>query len=120
MAKTRVRVGDKVIKLREERQLLARFLVIQQTRPELVPHLPATIGDYEMAVTPRSMFASDGSLLIPTDKSSIIHAVEEAQLIQTSLQATIQAPLQETTQSPHFMQQHKMILNMAFWNRMIM
>ena len=52
MAKQTVRVGDKVIKLREERQLLARFLVIQQSRPELVPRLPATIGDYEMSVVP--------------------------------------------------------------------
>ena len=43
MAKRKVRVGDKIIKLREERQLLARFLVIQQSRPELVPKLPDTI-----------------------------------------------------------------------------
>lgn len=82
MEKTRVSVGDKVIKLREERQLLARFLVIQQSRPELVPRLPSTIGDYEMAVTPRSMFASDGSLLIPTDKASTLHAIEEAKPTQ--------------------------------------
>ena len=76
MAKQKVRVGDKIIKLREERQLLARFLVIQQSRTELVPKLPDTIGDYDMSVVPRSMFANDGSLLIPTDKSSIMHAVE--------------------------------------------
>ena len=57
MAKTRVTVGDKVIKLREERQLFARFLVIQQSRPELVPKLASTIGDFEMAVVPRSIFA---------------------------------------------------------------
>ena len=85
----RVSVGDKVIKLREERQLLAQFLVIQQSRPELVPCLPATIGDYEMAVTPRSMFASDGSLFIPTDKASIIHAVEDAKHIQTETQPSL-------------------------------
>ena len=42
MAKQKVRVGNKIIKLREERQLLARFLVIQQSRPELVPTLPDT------------------------------------------------------------------------------
>ena len=76
MAKQNVRVGDKKIKLREERQLLARFFVIQQFRPELVPKLPDTIGDYEMSVVPRPMFANDGSLLIPTDKSSIMHAVK--------------------------------------------
>ena len=93
----------RVIKLREERQLLARFLVIQQSRPELVPRLAATIGDYEMAVTPRSMFASDGSLLIPTDKASIIHAIEAAKPIQreaeTSPQGPVLEPLQASTQT---------------------
>ena len=63
MAKTKIRVGDKIIKLREERQLFARFLVIQQSRPDLVPKLSSTIGEFEMAVVPRSMFANDGSLL---------------------------------------------------------
>ena len=104
MEKTRVRLGDKVIKLREERQLLARFLVIQQSRPELVPRLPATIGDYEMAITPMSMFATDGSLLIPTDKASIIHAIEEATPIQTEIQssprAPVQTPVQTTVEAP--------------------
>ena len=78
MVKTRVSVGDKVIKLREERQLLARFLVIQQSRPELVPKLEATIGEYEMAVVPRSLFAMDGSLLLCSDKAKLMHVIEEA------------------------------------------
>ena len=40
------------------------------------------------------MFVSDGSLLIPTDNASIIHAVEEANPIrtQTPTEAIIQAP----------------------------
>ena len=54
----------------------ARFLVIQQSRPELVPNLAYTIGDYKMSVVPRSVFANDGSLLMPTEKSSVVHAVE--------------------------------------------
>ena len=29
-----------------------------------------------MSVVPRSMFANEGSLIIPTDKSSTMHAVE--------------------------------------------
>jgi len=86
MAKTLVSVRDKVIKLREERQFLARFLVIQQSHPKLVPRLPVNIGNYEMSVTPRSKFVSDGSLFIPIDKASIIHAVEEANPIWTEIQ----------------------------------
>ena len=91
----RVTLGDKVIKLLEERQLLACFLIIQQSRPELVPQLSATIGNYEMAITPRSMFALDGSLLIPTDKSSIIHVIEEAIPIPTENDSSCKAAAQE-------------------------
>ena len=35
--KSKLKIVDKIIKLREERQLFARFLVIQQSRPEMVP-----------------------------------------------------------------------------------
>ena len=65
MKKATIAVGEKVIKLREERQLLAQLLVIQQLHPQLVDKLAETIGKYEMAVTPRSLFATDGTFLIP-------------------------------------------------------
>ena len=78
MEKTKVRVADKVIKLREERQLLGRFLIIQGSRASLVPKLEETIGEYEMSTVPRSLCAVDGSLYIPTDKASLMHAVEDA------------------------------------------
>ncbi|CAB3980183.1 Hypothetical predicted protein [Paramuricea clavata] len=76
MAKTKVRVGDKVIKLCEERELLGRLLIIQGSRPELVSKLEETIGKYEMSVVPCSLCAVDGSLYIPTNKASLMHAVE--------------------------------------------
>ena len=78
MAKTKIKVGDKIIKLREERQLFARFLVIQQSRPDLVPKLSSTIGEFEMAVVPRSMFANDGSLLICKEKYNLMTLIEAA------------------------------------------
>ena len=37
--KVSVVAGNKVMKLREDRQLLARFLVIQQSRPNMVDKL---------------------------------------------------------------------------------
>ena len=55
--KIRVTVGQKVIKLREERELLGRFLIILGSRPELVPKLEDTIGNFEMSVALRSLFA---------------------------------------------------------------
>ena len=77
MKKATIAVGDKVVKLLEDRQLLARFLVIQQSRPQLVDKLAETIRKYEMAVTPRSLFATDGILLIPTDRSSFMKEIEQ-------------------------------------------
>ena len=73
-----MRVGDKVIKLREERELLGRFLIIQGSRPSLVPKLAETTGEYEMSMVPRSLCAVDGTLYIPTDKASLMPAVEDA------------------------------------------
>ena len=78
--KTKVKFGDKVIKFREDRQFLGRCLIIQESRPELVPRLADMIGNYELSVVPRCMFAADRTLLLPTDKASIIHAVEAAKL----------------------------------------
>ena len=116
MAKTLMSAGDKVIKLREDIQLLARFLATQQARRELVRRLPATIGNYEMSVTPRSMFVSDGSLLIPTDKAASIHAAEETNPIRTETQtpteAIMQAPWAETpVQAPTQDDSHNGLLN---------
>jgi len=71
--KTKIRVGDKVIKLREERQLLGRFLIIQRSRPALVPKLEKAIGEIEMSAVPRSLCAVDGSLYIPADKASMAY-----------------------------------------------
>ena len=77
LKKTSIGVGNKVVKLHEDQQLLAWFLVIQQSRLQLVDKLAETIGNYEMAVTPRSLFATDGTLLIPSDKSSFMKEIEK-------------------------------------------
>ena len=78
MQKTKLRVGDKVIKLREERELMGRFLIIQGSRPDLIPKLEETFGEYETSVVPRSICAVDGSLYIPGDKVSLMPAIEKA------------------------------------------
>ena len=74
MKKLEVRIDDKVVKLREETQLLARFLIIQQTRNL---DLQNAIGNFEMSLIPRALFNSDCSLLIPTNKSSLLTLIEE-------------------------------------------
>lgn len=63
--------------MREERELLGRFLIILHCRPQLVPKLEDTIGAFEMSVVPRSLCAVDGSLYVPADKASLMHGIEE-------------------------------------------
>ena len=60
--------------------------------------------------------SSDGSLLIPTDKASIIHAVEEANPIRTEsrtlTETIIQAPRKQTPiQAPAQYDTHDGLLN---------
>ena len=74
-AMTEIRMGDQVVKIKEERGLLQRFIVISRSRPEL--NLKECIGTYEFGVVPRSLFASDGSLLLAYDKASILHHLEK-------------------------------------------
>ncbi|KAK6182328.1 hypothetical protein SNE40_010039 [Patella caerulea] len=74
-ASTEIRVGDKVVNIKEERGLLQRFIVISRSRPEL--GLEECIETYEFGVVPRSLFASDGSLLLAYDKASILHHLEK-------------------------------------------
>lgn len=50
--KTRCKVGNKIVKLREDRQLMARFLLVQQSRPNMIQSLNTTIGTYEFSVIP--------------------------------------------------------------------
>ena len=77
MAKTKVKVGDKVIKLRADRAFLGRCLLIARSRPELIPQLPELVGQYELSVIPRTNFAPDGSMLLTNDKASLMTLIRE-------------------------------------------
>ena len=59
---TEVKINEKLVKIKEERGLLQRFIVISRSRPEL--DLKECIATYEFGIIPRSLFASDGSLLL--------------------------------------------------------
>ena len=42
--------------------------------------LAGMIGNYELSAFPRCIFAADGTLLLPTDTTNIMHASEAAKL----------------------------------------
>ena len=75
--KVKCNLRDKMVKMRKDRSLLARFLVVQQCRPELGAPLKEAIGQYEFSVVPRSLFPSDGMFLLPSDKSSFMKLIKE-------------------------------------------
>ena len=75
MPKTRVSIGDTVIKVREESHLMGRMLVIHEYRPDLVPPLEETIKQYEMSVIAHMFCGVDGFLYLPHDKSILMKGV---------------------------------------------
>ena len=69
-----MKAGDKLIKIKEERGLLQRFIVAARSRPDL--DLKECIGKCEFGLIPRSLFASDGSLLLAYDKAKVLNHLE--------------------------------------------
>lgn len=69
-----VNVGGKLVKIKEERGLLQRLIVISRSRLQL--DLKECIGTYEFGIVPRSLFASDGTVLLAYDKAKILHNLE--------------------------------------------
>ena len=64
----------KLLVLKEERNLLQRFIIIARSRTEL--NLEECIREFEFGVVPRSLFSVDGSLLPMRDKQSFKHDCE--------------------------------------------
>ena len=91
----KTKIGDKVIELHEERNLLARFLIIMRSRPEI--DMKEAIGQYEFSAVPRSLFSADGEMILAYDKASILHALEdlpkEEQNLHKGQEGEVQAPV---------------------------
>lgn len=64
-----------MIDLREDRSLFARMMMVCRSRRDI--DLKEMIGLYEFALVPRSMFASDGSMLHCSSKSALMAILEK-------------------------------------------
>lgn len=73
--KVKLKIGEKIVEMRAEKQAMSRFLIASRKRPEI--ELEQCIGDYEFSVVPRSLFSFDGQPLPSTDKSKLLHLIEE-------------------------------------------
>ena len=66
---------EKLIELREDRSLFARMMMVCQRPPDV--DVKETIGLYEFALVPRSMFAPDGSMLHCSSKRALMAILEK-------------------------------------------
>lgn len=73
--KTKVSVDNKVVELQEDRCLFARMMMVCKSRPEI--NIAEAVGVYEFSLVPRSLFASDGSMLHCPTKSALMNAIEK-------------------------------------------
>ena len=54
----RCKLNDKIVKIKEERSLITRFLIMSRQRKEI--DLKRIIGCYELSVVPPALFLQDG------------------------------------------------------------
>ena len=84
-------VQNKVVSLKEDKSLFQRFLVVSQKRKET--DLPFVVGNYELTVSPKSLFSADGNPLPCLDKSQIMHEIEK--LIDLSDNSRVESGVQK-------------------------
>src|SRR6267154_615544 len=68
--KTTVKLRDKTVDLRETKDLYGRLMVLARSNRDI--NQKEAIGNYEFTVTPRALFALDGTILPCQDKSKLI------------------------------------------------
>ena len=85
MKAKRVKVGNKVIKLKEDRKLLSKILTTAKTRPDLLSKMEDIVGKYEMSIIPRANFSPDGAMLLTADKASLMKLVNDQTPVQVQI-----------------------------------
>ena len=83
--------GQQVIEMKEDRSFFARILVVCKSRPDI--NLKESIGKHESSVVPRSLFATDGTMLHCPVKSNLMAILEnlpsdEAQVSHQNAECT--------------------------------
>ena len=71
LLKTTVKLRDKTVDLKETKDLYGRLMVLARSNRDISQK--DAIGNYEFTLTPRALFAPDGTVLPCQDKSKLIH-----------------------------------------------
>ena len=74
--KVNVKVNNKVVQLKEEKKLMTKFIIASRKQEDI--DLPYYFCTYEFSVIPCSLFQPDGTLLLDTDKSTVMYKIEKA------------------------------------------
>ena len=80
-----IKTKEKVVKLREERGLMTRLLVISRTRTNL--DVAELIRTYEFSVVPHALFDSQGNILKCTDKADFLNDAVKVTGVSTEREA---------------------------------
>ena len=70
----RVSAADKIVEFQEDRSLSARMMECK-SRPEI--DIKETVGQYEFPIVPRSLFATDSTMLHCASKSNLMSILEK-------------------------------------------
>ena len=74
--KINVKVNNKVVQLKKEKKFMIKFIIASRKQEDI--DLPYYFGKYEFSVTPCSLFRPDGTVLLDTDKSTVMHETGKA------------------------------------------
>ena len=73
--KTTIKLRDKTVDLKETKDLYGRLMVLARSSRDI--NQKEAIGNYEFTLTPRALFAPDGTILRCMDKSKLIHLLNK-------------------------------------------
>ena len=91
--KQTVKIRDQTVDLRETKNLTGRLMILSRSNRDI--DQKHAISNHEFTLTPRALFAPDGSMLPCTDKAKIIHSLQKLassneNIEQIETQATIE------------------------------
>jgi len=73
--KLTLKIRDHTIDMKETKNLYGRLMVLTRSNRDI--DQKNAIGNYEFTLTLRALFAPDGSMLMCTDISKLIHDLEK-------------------------------------------
>ena len=73
--KQTLKIHDQMVDLKETTNLYGRLMILTRSNRDI--DQKNVIGNNEFKLTPRALFAPDGSMLPCTDKSKLIHSLEK-------------------------------------------